>query len=504
MNNKKTALISAVSGMLTGVTYIFDNLYFLVFVSIAPAVLCILNNNRTIFTAMFYFFFSFYAFADLWFFSVGLSFMSSETAGFFLSLVLLLAVSLILAFTASVPFWLMKNICFKNPFLFSAVFSFIFIFSEWLHGIFPVNFSWNRLCNIIACDSRLIQLASVFGGLSVSFIIILINVCNAYFIKFLIRKDFHFTVPLCFSAVIFVLNIFLGNKVSDYYSFTTASPHEIMLAQGDYSVQEKRNMPPEQILSEYINLSQKSLTPQTELVVFPETAVSERFFHDSIYNRSLYEFAEKNEISILFGCSYKKDDKKYNSCLILSPDGRLSDIYRKRQLVPFGEYTPSFLPQNIHFLKSTYCKGEENIIVESDIGKIGCCICFESVFPSVSAENTTQGAELLAILSNDAWLGRSVPLYQHHSHSIMRAVENRKYTVTCANTGISSVISPNGDIVAVSEKNRIQTVSAKVFTNNVKTFYSKHGDIIIIPSVLIVSILFIIKIIVTIVSVKYT
>lgn len=173
----------------------------------------------------------------------------------------------------------------------------------------------------------------------------------------------------------------------------------------------------------------------------------------------------------------------------------MSKIYSKQQLVPFGEYTPFFLPESMHFLDSAFTKGTKSIILESDIGNIGCCICFESVFPNLSRQNTLLNAEILAVLTNDAWLGKYIPIYQHHSHSALRAVENRKYMITSANTGISSVISPEGKIIIETQKNNTQTISENVYTNNIKTFYTKNGDIIIIPSFLILIFLCIRKLI---------
>ena len=83
-------------------------------------------------------------------------------------------------------------------------------------------------------------------------------------------------------------------------------------------------------------------------------------------------------------------------------------------------------------------------------------------------------------------MGRKIPLYQHHSHSILRAVENKKYVINCTNTGVSSVISANGEVIEKTNINCSDTVSADIYTNSNITFYTKYGDIIIIPACFIV------------------
>lgn len=487
MSNKKIAIISVLSGIFSAIPYIFKDISLLIFISLSPAIYCVVNFKKNSFTAMFFYFFSFYLFSDLWILSIGINFISDKVYGFILSFFIVVSVSLLLAFTASFPFILLKKIKSDNPVLMITAIPFMYIFGEWIHGMYPINFPWNRLCNIAAYNTDVIQSVSIFGGLFISYIIVLINICFVYSIKYFSEHKLKSLLFIASSVFIFETNIFLGEITSSHYNKEPEyEAKEIVLVQANFSKKEKRELSSDYMLDKYIKLAEEKITKDTQLIVFPETAVSGKFFSDDSYKNKLYNFSKKVNKNILFGVSYNLQDKIYNSCAILYPDKTISEIYKKRRLVPFGEYTPSIFPQNIHFVNTTYCRGEENTIINSNIGKIGCAICFESIFPLLAADNTQKNANLLVILTNDSWLGNIVPLYQHHGNSILRAVENRKYTITCANTGISSIISSDGKIIRASVPNVRQTISADVYCNDIKTFYAKNGDLIIIPSLIII------------------
>ncbi|MBE6845548.1 MAG: apolipoprotein N-acyltransferase [Ruminococcus sp.] len=481
MNVKKYTVFCVFSGILTALSFIFPEFYFVVFISFTPTFYDIISKKTTAFTAMFFHLYTFYIFADLWFFSVGYNY-TEKKSGFFLSFFIVTAIALILSLTASAPFLLIKKFKSYNPIILTFTVSFLYILGEWFHGIAPISFSWNRLCNIVAYNNDIIASCSIFGGLFVSLIIVMINMCFAYFFYFL--KTIRIASVLCIvsASVIFLINVIIGSAADVHYETENEDSSEILLIQPNYTREIKRKLSNNQKLDGYLKQAEASITDKTELIILPETAISHDFFTDSIYRNRLCDFVKEKEISMLFGTSKYVNNKKYNACIMIYPNGNLSQMYAKRRLVPFGEYTPSFLPQNLHFLKNAFSKGDETAVIESAVGKIGCAICFESVFPAVCCENTRLGAQLLVILSNDSWIGNTVPLYQHHSHSIIRAAENRKYTITCANTGISSVISPDGKIISASEKNQKQNILAEVSPNNIITFYARHGDLIIVPS----------------------
>lgn len=147
----------------------------------------------------------------------------------------------------------------------------------------------------------------------------------------------------------------------------------------------------------------------------------------------------------------------YNAAVLINPQGQMQSWYYKRQLVPFGEFFPyRYLLEGIPFLGSTIAglnpmkkdvaPGQTPGLFETDFGKLGTLICFESVYPQVARSSVQAGANLLVVITNDGWYRDAIALYQHLGHAVLRALENGRYLVRAGNTGISAFVDPYGRI----------------------------------------------------------
>jgi len=87
-----------------------------------------------------------------------------------------------------------------------------------------------------------------------------------------------------------------------------------------------------------------------------------------------------------------------------------------------------------------------------------------------------KGANLLAVITNDAWFGQTPAPWQHADMAIFRAVETRRWLVRAANTGVSRIISPLGEVIVSSHLFRPEFVSARVGLCEKKTLYVKYGS----------------------------
>ena len=111
---------------------------------------------------------------------------------------------------------------------------------------------------------------------------------------------------------------------------------------------------------------------------------------------------------------------------------------------------------------------------------LGINICSENFYPYLSRKFVLHGATILTNHSNDAWCdGLSLP-YQHFVFNIFRAIENRKYLIISANTGISGVIAPTGKIVKQTKNKEQICFEETVYTNNYITIYDKIGDLFVL------------------------
>jgi apolipoprotein N-acyltransferase len=80
-------------------------------------------------------------------------------------------------------------------------------------------------------------------------------------------------------------------------------------------------------------------------------------------------------------------------------------------------------------------------------------------------------------MTNDAWYGRTSAPYQHLAMTVFRAVENRRYLVRAANTGITAVVDPRGRVVAKTALFDRTVLVSDVGLVSERTFYSRHGDV---------------------------
>jgi apolipoprotein N-acyltransferase len=109
---------------------------------------------------------------------------------------------------------------------------------------------------------------------------------------------------------------------------------------------------------------------------------------------------------------------------------------------------------------------------------VSTAICYEVVYPSLIREAVADGSQLLTTITNDAWYGQSSAPYQHFALASMRAIEQGRYLVRAANTGITGVVDPYGRVVrqsAIFEQVGL-VEDVRVLTS--RTIYSAIGDAI--------------------------
>jgi apolipoprotein N-acyltransferase len=105
-------------------------------------------------------------------------------------------------------------------------------------------------------------------------------------------------------------------------------------------------------------------------------------------------------------------------------------------------------------------------------------ICFDAIFPEINAAFAAQDPDLLLNPTNDAWYGYSSAPYQHFEQAALRAVEEGRYLVRSANTGVSAVVDPYGRVVAQSSLFRPAVLVAQVRTLEGLTLYARVGDLV--------------------------
>ncbi len=236
-------------------------------------------------------------------------------------------------------------------------------------------------------------------------------------------------------------------------------------------------------LETYERLARQVAKERPTLIVWPETALPFFLRREPELASRVARLAAETDTPMLVGSpDVEEGGRLYNSAFLLGTDGRILGRYDKRHLVPFGEYIP--LQRVFFFLHKLvtgigeFGRGQTATVFEGAGPPFSVMICYEAIFPAEVREFVRAGARYLVNITNDAWFGRSGAPYQHLAMAAMRAVENGSYLVRAANTGVSAVISPSGEIVVQSQ---IFTEAAMVGTirpRQRETPYTRHGDVL--------------------------
>lgn len=180
--------------------------------------------------------------------------------------------------------------------------------------------------------------------------------------------------------------------------------------------------------------------------------------------------------------------ESHNSALMTDGTGR-TEIFHKNKLVVAVEKTPypAVFCRIDDWLGGVMgrCIGQGDITLLHCAGAhgisetipVGCAICYESVYGEYYTGYAAEGAEVMTIITNDAWWGDTPGYRQHLSYASLRAIETRRSIARCANTGISAVIDQRGDIVAGTPWWEPAVLKGRINRNTYLTFFVRHGDI---------------------------
>jgi len=161
-------------------------------------------------------------------------------------------------------------------------------------------------------------------------------------------------------------------------------------------------------------------------------------------------------------------------------------------LVPFVEYVPLkrilFFAAPLVEAVSDFSAGASVNTLPVGGGRISTAICYEVVYPALIREGVLDGSELLTTITNDAWFGRSSAPWQHFQMATMRAIEQGRYLVRSANTGISGVVDPYGRVLAASDLFVEGQWTMDVRLIDQRTVYAQIGDVVAWASVLVVAV----------------
>jgi len=411
---------------------------------------------------------------------------------------------------------------YRNINLTTAVILFPFYWTgfEYMRNLSQLAFPWIELGNTETYNLHRIQYIEYTGVHGITFLICVISATLFLMIhnfragKWGIRSR---GLIVCLVSV--VLLIILPNVYSALYLAAHVSASvgskvvKASIIQTNVDAWKKWSSGIPQLMDSYIEMMEKADKENPDLIVLHETAIPFYFFSEYYTEEAnkFIDFCSTRGKNILIGIPHlqyysdsqtapsdakimKGSGRRYdtfNAAVLLEPEKKRDEytIYEKVKLVPVSERIPyqEYVPFLQRVLKwgvglGSWQIGKEMTVfkmkVRGEEVRFAVLICFESAFSEYVSEFTDRGAEFLVVITNDGWFGKSSGPHQHQQFAVLRAIENRKWIVRAAQTGISCFIDPLGNVYDRTELFEPAVITKDIMANQEKTFFAKNGDVV--------------------------
>jgi len=256
-------------------------------------------------------------------------------------------------------------------------------------------------------------------------------------------------------------------------------PFDAALVQGNIG-QTRKFASLQDSLDRYTKMT-REVAGDAELVVWPETAIP-TFYYEVADRMNAFarEMAERDTRVVSGVFTYDHDLERYfNAVRELGPG---HEDYRKRRLVPFGEYLPlhdwlTFLSKYVDIPMNDIAPGRPQQPVLS-VGRyrLGVSVCYEAAYPDLIRHMAARSGVLVNV-SNDGWFGDTTAPFQHLQIARMRALETGRWMLRATNTGISAIIGPWGRVRARGGQFRPTVVQARVEPRSGLTPFVRWGSL---------------------------
>ncbi len=368
----------------------------------------------------------------------------------------------------------------------------VWVAAELARNHLLTGFPWVRLGNALHTIPPLLQLASVTGIYGLSFLLLAL----ASSLALLARQAQRATGAIYLSLLLLmVVGIYTwgSGRVSRLRGEAEPSRAvDVACVQGN--VPQDRKWSPEaadEILTRHLEFTRLAASRGADLVVWAESSLPFPLRGHAEFGSRVRQVVQDTGSALILGSldwrTVGQDGRQvYNSAFLVAAGEPAQLAYDKVHLVPFGEYVP--LRQVLFFASKLVEEvgemsagaGQQHLAAGSavqGVPALGILICYEIIFPGLARQAVNAGAQVLLNLTNDAWFGNTAAPYQHFSEAVVRAVETGRWVVRAANTGISGIIAPSGEVVARTELGVAGLAQAEIFPRSERTLYVRSGDV---------------------------
>ncbi len=480
-------LICLLLGVLSGLPMIFDFLFLLPVATFGGMFFIALKYNRPYLHGLL---FSFGYYAVGWHWLANLYPM--DFAGFsnFMSVVIIALgisfMSIVQSVGTAFVFKLFKNLHSENRVWLSALTgASLFTLAEWGQNFFWFGIPWAKLALSQTGVPAFLQSASLFGSLFTAFILTFIAACFALAFADGWKKTGRTLAAVSLS--VYVLNAAFG------FIYMSLPQKGVKLTaaavQGNISSTDKwADDSLSHSLEIYSDITRRAVKETgAKLVVWPETVITVSLNRSGRVSEIISDLAAELDCDIATGAYYTGENGDSNAIYMFRRSGERDEtVYKKRHLVPFGEYIPikdvvmklfPFLA-DVNMFSSEIVPGTDTEILAGSGYRAGALVCFDSIYPALARDSARDGAQVLLISTNDSWFGSSAGVYEHKNQSVLRAIENGKPVVRAANTGVSALIDRYGKETGLLGPLTDGYASGEITLNSSTTLYTRIGDVI--------------------------
>ncbi len=403
-------------------------------------------------------------------------------AAIWIALLLMIGLALLMAAFLSIGGWLISRLSHGEPWLLLLVAPAAWVLIEWLRGWALTGFPWMAF-GYGQIDTLFAGWAPVLGVYGVSFMVVLSAAA-------VIAASLA-TTPggrMAGGAMIVVPWLLGGILSLIDWTEDSGEPVRATIVQAGVSQDMKWQRDQLRPIMEHYLAATLSV-PDSDIVLWPEVAIPALDDQVESFIARIESEARRNRQSIVFGIlerSFERsvDGQIYNSVFLVGGDDRQS--YRKRHLVPFGEYFP--VPPSVReWMKmqnlphADLAKGDDAqpLLATPDGLRFGVAICYEDAYGS-EQRYAIRDAEVLINVSNDAWFGDSIAPHQHLEIARMRSLEFGRPAIRSTNTGISAFIGARGELLQAGRQFEPEFMTADVQPRRGMTPYAASGNALII------------------------
>lgn len=359
-------------------------------------------------------------------------------------------------------------------------FATLFVAVEYLRSIGPFGFPWNLTGSMVLASERVAQLLSILGTFGVGLFILLIALWPVLWWRQHPRRQ------TALAGTLILLIAAYGYGMWRMPVEADIGGPRVRVVQPNIP-QTLKWTPQGRIESLEVHARLSRLisdSPVPAITIWPETAVPFTLREGYASSVPVLIPGMAADGLLITGAMRSTggvaDYRLYNSIVALNGQGDWLDSYDKHQLVPFGEFVPlrSVLPiEKITPGGTDFSRGPGPRTVRIDnLPPYQPLVCYEVVFPWLSASSPGERPAWLVNATNDAWYGMSPGPFQHFDATRLRAVEQGLPVVRAANTGISAVIDPYGRAIKRLELDERGIIDQALPRPLPPTIYAQFGE----------------------------